>query len=175
MSGDESVPPASSSLRSRPGKISFSVDSLLSNTRRNNNSSPGPGSQGSPRDLSSGRQASPIRRDEIEDRTRDCDGDRSEEAEIDTTGTQIDDDDEDLNVLDSDECDSEQTSKNNTVIVPQPIHAALQRFPGPGSTRNWPSPAFPHALAGFAWLPPPPHPHSAPLFYPLGGSNSPNG
>ncbi|KAJ8683582.1 hypothetical protein QAD02_019374 [Eretmocerus hayati] len=85
-----------------------------------------------------------------------------------------------------------QAKEKASPLVPQPIHAGLQRpghgggsgppyqlgptagSQGPG--HNWPAPGFPHSLASFAWLPPPPHPHSphAHLYNPH-GPNSPNG
>lgn len=101
-------------------------------------------------------------------------------------------DDEDLNVMDSDEEHERQQEKSNpSVVVPQPIHPgqAPGRPPAggggagggtyPGMGPGWGAAsggAFPHSLAGFAWLPPP-HPHSphGHLYNPHGGATSPNG
>lgn len=98
---------------------------------------------------------------------------------------------EDLNVLDSDseiERDADSgasTSRDrekSSPVVPQPIHPGVQRSSGPylgapGSASGWSPAGFPHSLASFAWLPPPPHPHNphGHLYTPQGGPTSPNG
>lgn len=99
-------------------------------------------------------------------------------------------DDEDLNVMDSDEEHErqQQQGKSNPVVVPQPLHpgqvpgrppagggAAGATYMGPAGAWGGSSPGFPHSLAGFAWLPPPPHPHSphGHLYNP--NATSPNG
>lgn len=104
---------------------------------------------------------------------------------------------EDLNVMDSDcELDkdlegggsSEGGKEKSSPVVPQPIHPGVQRpsagayfgAAGPGggaAAGGWTPGGFPHSLAGFAWLPPPPHPHNSHghLYTPHGGPTSPNG
>ncbi|XP_034944190.1 uncharacterized protein [Chelonus insularis] len=96
---------------------------------------------------------------------------------------------EDLNVMDSDgeiEHDADGGSKRDkeksTPVIPQPIHPGGQRPPGPylgtpGTASGWSPAGFPHSLASFAWLPPPPHPHNphGHLYTPQGGPTSPNG
>ena len=92
-------------------------------------------------------------------------------------------DDEDLNVMDSDECSNDkrpEKEEKSSPVVPQPIHPGVQRSSGPymsaGGPGSWTSPGFPHSLASFAWLPPPPHPHNPhSLYNPHGGPTSPNG
>lgn len=97
---------------------------------------------------------------------------------------------EDLNVMDSD-CELEREVDNgqekeekSSPVVPQPIHPGVQRpsqgppyLPGAPGAPAWNPAGFPHSLAGFAWLPPPPHPHNphGHLYTPHGGPTSPNG
>ncbi|XP_015585566.1 uncharacterized protein LOC107263159 [Cephus cinctus] len=136
------------------------------------------------------RSVSPIRR-EFDERSdseanRSLEGDRTtdhldEDQEIRSVGHS-----EDLNVMDSDcelekDLDSSQEKEKSSPVVPQPIHPGVQRPSGaylgaPGGP-GWNPAGFPHSLAGFAWLPPPPHPHNphGHLYPPHGGPTSPNG
>ena len=139
------------------------------------------------------RSVSPIRR-EFDDRS-DSEANRSLEGDVCTSNDHLDDDQdvrsvsqsEDLNVMDSDcelerELDSSsQEKEKSSPVVPQPIHPGVQRptgpyLGGPGGP-GWNPAGFPHSLAGFAWLPPPPHPHNphGHLYTPHGGPTSPNG
>ncbi|XP_043272935.1 uncharacterized protein [Venturia canescens] len=139
------------------------------------------------------RSVSPIRR-EFDDRS-DSEANRSLEGDVCTSNDHLDDDQdvrsisqsEDLNVMDSD-CElerehdsSSQEKEKSSPVVPQPIHPGVQRptgpyLGGPGGA-GWNPAGFPHSLAGFAWLPPPPHPHNphGHLYTPHGGPTSPNG
>ncbi|CAD6230041.1 GSCOCG00006702001-RA-CDS [Cotesia congregata] len=71
--------------------------------------------------------------------------------------------------------------EKSTPVVPQPIHPGVQRQSGsylgtPPTASGWSPAGFPHSLASFAWLPPPPHPHNphGHLYTPQGGPTSPN-
>lgn len=137
--------------------------------------------------ITSNRSVSPIRREIDNDRSdseapRSLEGDGSCERLMDVgSGSRS----EDLNVMDSD-CEMERDveggrheKEKSSPVVPQPIHP-VQRPTGPylsGPTPGWSPTAFPHSLAGFAWLPPPPHPHNphGHLYTPQGGPTSPNG
>ncbi|XP_015119743.1 muscle segmentation homeobox [Diachasma alloeum] len=137
--------------------------------------------------ITSNRSVSPIRREIENDRSdseapRSLEGDGSCERLMEVgSGTRS----EDLNVMDSD-CEMEREveggrheKEKSSPVVPQPIHP-VQRPPGPylsGPTPGWSPTGFPHSLAGFAWLPPPPHPHNphGHLYTPQGGPTSPNG
>ncbi|XP_043462190.1 muscle segmentation homeobox-like [Leptopilina heterotoma] len=137
------------------------------------------------------RSVSPIRR-EFDDRSdsdanRSLEGDRTtdhldEEHEMRSVGQS-----EDLNVMDSD-CELErdlelgsQEKEKSSPVVPQPIHPGVQRSSGPylghSGGPGWNPAGFPHSLAGFAWLPPPPHTHNhhGHLYTSHGGPTSPNG
>ncbi|KAF3420880.1 hypothetical protein E2986_04316 [Frieseomelitta varia] len=143
------------------------------------------------------RSVSPISRREMMDDRSDSEANRSLEG--DRTGDHLDLEDqeirsvgqsEDLNVMDSD-CELERELDNNqekeeksSPVVPQPIHPGVQRpsqgppyLAGAPGAPGWNPAGFPHSLAGFAWLPPPPHPHNphGHLYTPHGGPTSPNG
>ncbi|XP_017881013.1 homeobox protein HMX1-like isoform X1 [Ceratina calcarata] len=140
---------------------------------------------------------SPASRREIVDDRSDSEANRSLEG--DRTGDHLDLEDqeirsvgqsEDLNVMDSD-CELERELDGNqekeeksSPVVPQPIHPGVQRpsqgppyLTGAPGAPGWNPAGFPHSLAGFAWLPPPPHPHNphGHLYTPHGGPTSPNG
>ncbi|XP_026669794.1 uncharacterized protein LOC108625474 isoform X2 [Ceratina calcarata] len=139
---------------------------------------------------------SPASRREIVDDRSDSEANRSLEG--DRTGDHLDLEDqeirsvgqsEDLNVMDSD-CELERELDGNqekeeksSPVVPQPIHPGVQRpsqgppyLTGAPGAPGWNPAGFPHSLAGFAWLPPPPHPHNphGHLYTPHGGPTSPN-
>lgn len=89
--------------------------------------------------------------------------------------------DDELNVMDSDEEHERQQQLgdkpgpgNSVVVAPQPIHPGQRPPAGAGGAAYGPGYGFPHSLAGFAWLPPPPHPHGH-LYNPHGSPTSPNG
>ncbi|XP_033328737.1 homeobox protein Msx [Megalopta genalis] len=143
------------------------------------------------------RSVSPASRREILDDRSDSEANRSLEG--DRTGDHLDLEDqeirsigqsEDLNVMDSD-CElerdieaSQEKEEKSSPVVPQPIHPGVQRpsqgppyLAGAPGAPGWNPAGFPHSLAGFAWLPPPPHPHNphGHLYTPHGGPTSPNG
>lgn len=136
------------------------------------------------------RSVSPVMRREFDDRS-DSEANRSVEGDHTTEHMDEENDarsvghSEDLNVTDSDseiEKDQEnQEKEKSSPVVPQPIHPGVQRpsgtyLGGPGGP-GWNPGGFPHSLAGFAWLPPPPHPHNphGHLYPQHGGPTSPNG
>ncbi|XP_012261372.2 uncharacterized protein LOC105689139 isoform X2 [Athalia rosae] len=134
---------------------------------------------------------SPAMRREFDDRS---DSEANKSVEGDRTQEHLDEENdvrsvghsEDLNVTDSDseiekDPDGTPEKEKSSPVVPQPIHPGVQRPPGtylggPGGP-GWNPGGFPHSLAGFAWLPPPPHPHNphGHLYPQHGGPTSPNG
>lgn len=152
-------------------------------------------SAGSRRDerVMGNRSVSPAStRREFDDRS---DSEANRSLEGDQTTDQMDEDQEiasvgarseDLNVMDSDcelerDLDANQEKEKSSPVVPQPIHPGVQRSGGPylgtpGGPGGWNPAGFSH-LAGFAWLPPPPHPHSphGHLYASHGPPTSPNG
>lgn len=141
------------------------------------------------------RSVSPASRREILDDRSDSEANRSLEGDRTTDHLDLEDQEirsvgqsEDLNVMDSD-CElerdleaSQEKEEKSSPVVPQPIHPGVQRpsqgppYLAPGAP-GWNPTGFPHSLAGFAWLPPPPHPHNphGHLYTPHGGPTSPNG
>lgn len=143
------------------------------------------------------RSVSPVSRREIMDDRSDSEANRSLEGDRTTDHLDLEDQEirsvgqsEDLNVMDSD-CELDRELDNNqekeeksSPVVPQPIHPGVQRpsqgppyLAGAPGAPGWNPAGFPHSLAGFAWLPPPPHPHNphGHLYTPHGGPTSPNG
>ncbi|CAK9805999.1 Homeobox protein MSX-2 (Fragment) [Anthophora quadrimaculata] len=142
------------------------------------------------------RSVSPASRREImDDRSdseanRSLEGDRTDHLDLEDQEIRSVGHSEDLNVMDSDcelerELDSNQEKEEkSSPVVPQPIHPGVQRpsqgppyLAGAPGAPGWNPAGFPHSLAGFAWLPPPPHPHNphGHLYTPHGGPTSPNG
>ncbi|XP_034173369.2 homeobox protein Msx isoform X2 [Osmia lignaria lignaria] len=141
------------------------------------------------------RSVSPVSRREImDDRSdseanRSLEGDRADHLDLEDQEIRSVGQSEDLNVMDSD-CELERDLDNNqekeeksSPVVPQPIHPGVQRpsqgppyLTGAPGAPGWNPAGFPHSLAGFAWLPPPPHPHNphGHLYTPHGGPTSPN-
>ncbi|XP_076751036.1 homeobox protein Msx isoform X2 [Xylocopa sonorina] len=141
------------------------------------------------------RSVSPVSRREImDDRSdseanRSLEGDRADHLDLEDQEIRSVGQSEDLNVMDSD-CELERELDGNqekeeksSPVVPQPIHPGVQRpsqgppyLPGAPGAPGWNPAGFPHSLAGFAWLPPPPHPHNphGHLYTPHGGPTSPN-
>ncbi|KAM0736284.1 Homeobox protein H17 [Formica fusca] len=143
------------------------------------------------------RSVSPASRREILDDHSDSEANRSLEGDRTTDHLDLEDHEirsvgqsEDLNVMDSD-CElerdleaSQEKEEKSSPVVPQPIHPGVQRpsqgppyLAGAPGAPGWNPAGFPHSLAGFAWLPPPPHPHNphGHLYTPHGGPTSPNG
>lgn len=143
------------------------------------------------------RSVSPASRREILDDRSDSEANRSLEGDRTTDHLDLEDHEirsvghsEDLNVMDSD-CElerdletSQEKEEKSSPVVPQPIHPGVQRpsqgppyLAGAPGAPGWNPAGFPHSLAGFAWLPPPPHPHNphGHLYTPHGGPTSPNG
>lgn len=143
------------------------------------------------------RSVSPASRREILDDRSDSEANRSLEGDRTTDHLDLEDQEirsvgqsEDLNVMDSD-CElerdmeaSQEKEEKSSPVVPQPIHPGVQRpsqgppyLAGAPGAPGWNPAGFPHSLAGFAWLPPPPHPHNphGHLYTPHGGPTSPNG
>ncbi|XP_012234503.1 muscle segmentation homeobox-like [Linepithema humile] len=143
------------------------------------------------------RSVSPASRREILDDRSDSEANRSLEGDRTTDHLDLEDHEirsvgqsEDLNVMDSD-CELErdleagqEKEEKSSPVVPQPIHPGVQRpsqgppyLAGAPGAPGWNPAGFPHSLAGFAWLPPPPHPHNphGHLYTPHGGPTSPNG
>lgn len=143
------------------------------------------------------RSVSPAsRREMMDDRSdseanRSLEGDRADHLDLeDQSEIRSVAHSEDLNVMDSD-CELEREVDNgqekeekSSPVVPQPIHPGVQRpsqgppyLPAAPGAPGWNPAGFPHSLAGFAWLPPPPHPHNphGHLYTPHGGPTSPNG
>ncbi|XP_074104492.1 homeobox protein Msx isoform X2 [Cotesia typhae] len=130
----------------------------------------------------------------------DNDNDNDKEIEL------HDEEDEEEEEQEDDEGDNNHQGNNkriikkekSTPVVPQPIHPGVQRQSGitnavaaaaaaaaaatgsylgtPPTASGWSPAGFPHSLASFAWLPPPPHPHNphGHLYTPQGGPTSPN-
>lgn len=139
------------------------------------------------------RSVSPMRQREFDERSGDSEAcNRSlEGADDHLLDDEQDARSEDLNVMDSDDCAEaeqqqqqqgrDQDKEKSSPVVPQPIHPGVQRPSGPyltgaGGPGGWSSSGFPHSLASFAWLPPPPHPHNPHgHLYQHGGPTSPNG
>ncbi|XP_046585738.1 muscle segmentation homeobox-like isoform X1 [Neodiprion lecontei] len=137
------------------------------------------------------RSVSPVLRREFDERS---DSEANRSVEDDRANEHLDEEhdvrsvgqSEDLNVTDSDseiekDPDGGPEKEKSSPVVPQPIHPGVQRPPGaylggPGGP-GWNPGGFPHSLAGFAWLPPPPHPHNphGHLYPQHGGPTSPNG
>jgi len=143
------------------------------------------------------RSVSPASRREMLDDRSDSEANRSLEGDRTTDHLDLEDHEirsvgqsEDLNVMDSD-CElerdletSQEKEEKSSPVVPQPIHPGVQRssqgppyLTGAPGAPGWNPAGFPHSLAGFAWLPPPPHPHNphGHLYAPHGGPTSPNG
>lgn len=142
------------------------------------------------------RSVSPVsKRELMDDRSdseanRSLEGDRADQLDLEDQEIRSVGHSEDLNVMDSD-CELERDLESNqekeeksSPVVPQPIHPGVQRpsqgppyLAGAPGAPGWNPAGFPHSLAGFAWLPPPPHPHNphGHLYTPHGGPTSPNG
>lgn len=137
------------------------------------------------------RSVSPVLRREFDERSdseanRSVEGDRTTEHLDEEQDARSVSHSEDLNVTDSDseiekDPDGGHEKEKSSPVVPQPIHPGVQRpqgayLGGPGGP-GWNPGGFPHSLAGFAWLPPPPHPHNphGHLYPQHGGPTSPNG
>ncbi|XP_014600604.1 PREDICTED: homeobox protein HMX1-like [Polistes canadensis] len=143
------------------------------------------------------RSVSPVSRREMLDDRSDSEANRSLEGDRTTDHLDLEDQEirsvgqsEDLNVMDSD-CELErdletgqEKEEKSSPVVPQPIHPGVQRpsqggpyLTGAPGAPGWNPAGFPHSLASFAWLPPPPHPHNphGHLYTPHGGPTSPNG